>query len=107
MILASASDNVSERLMVYSPVKKIIGHAAQLSDISVGVLMGDCRSRDVAWVRFAIYWAARAQGLSFPWIGREVGGRDHTTVMHGYRRAEKLRQSDPVFKALCDELEAV
>jgi chromosomal replication initiator protein len=45
-------------------------------------------------------------GMSLPQIGRAIGDRDHTTVMHACRRAKALRETDPAFKALCDRLEA-
>ena len=31
---------------------------------------------------------------SLPEIGDAFGGRDHTTVLHGCRRIEELRQTD-------------
>ena len=31
-----------------------------------------------------------------PDIGEAFGGRDHTTVLHGYRKINELRNSDPV-----------
>ena len=31
---------------------------------------------------------------SLPEIGRRFGGRDHTTVMHGVKRIEELKQQD-------------
>ena len=40
--------------------------------------------------------------VSLPMIGRALGGRDHTTVMHGLRRA-KARQGHPAFKAWMDD----
>lgn len=33
--------------------------------------------------------------FSYPRIGRMMGGRDHTTIMHGVRTIEKLIQTDP------------
>ena len=32
---------------------------------------------------------------SYAQIGRLLGGRDHTTVIHGFRRIEALLDSDP------------
>jgi chromosomal replication initiator protein len=31
---------------------------------------------------------------SLPALGRRFGGRDHTTVLHGIRKIEKLIQTD-------------
>lgn len=42
------------------------------------------RDRRVVLARQAImYWSARLTMLSLPSIGRLMGGRDHTTVLHG------------------------
>ncbi|KKC27458.1 hypothetical protein WP12_03325 [Sphingomonas sp. SRS2] len=55
--------------------------------------------------RWAIMWAARKSiGLSTPQIGRRLGGRDHTTVIHGLRRAEALRASHLPFRELTNAL---
>lgn len=32
-------------------------------------------------------------GYSFPQIGRMLGGRDHTTIMHGYNKIKELIQT--------------
>ena len=32
---------------------------------------------------------------SLPEIGNAFGGRDHTTVIHAYRKVLELRESDP------------
>jgi chromosomal replication initiation ATPase DnaA len=42
------------------------------------------RSRQVVFARqFICYWCARTTTLSLPQIGRMMGGRDHTTILHG------------------------
>lgn len=42
------------------------------------------RQKDICFARqFVMYWAARLTSLSYPAIGRLMGGRDHTTVLHG------------------------
>ena len=33
--------------------------------------------------------------MSFPELGREFGGRDHTTVQHGVRKVEGELSKDP------------
>jgi len=37
-----------------------------------------------------------------PEIGRKFGKRDHTTIMHGVRKIDELRQSD---SQIADDLE--
>lgn len=41
--------------------------------------------------------------LSFPEIGARLGGRDHTTILHGVRQATLLYANDPTFAAKMDE----
>lgn len=38
-------------------------------------------------------------GRSLPVIGREFGGRDHTTVLHAVRKVAELSATDPAFAA--------
>ena len=53
------------------------------------------RSRDVARPRqVAMYLVKRLTSRSFPDIGKNFGGRDHTTVMHAVKNIEKLIQTD-------------
>lgn len=49
-------------------------------------LLGRDRSRRTARARMVLMWLAyRWTRLSKPRIGQRLGGRDHTTVVHGYR----------------------
>lgn len=48
------------------------------------------RSNDIAYPRqIAMYLCREVAKLSFPKIGEEFGNRDHSTVMHGYKKIEK------------------
>ncbi|MDI6026738.1 helix-turn-helix domain-containing protein [Corticibacterium sp. UT-5YL-CI-8] len=49
-------------------------------------LRSDRRNKEIVLARqFVIYWAARLTKLSYPAIGRFMGGRDHTTILHAKR----------------------
>jgi chromosomal replication initiator protein len=37
--------------------------------------------------------------MSLPEIGRRFGGRDHTTVLHGIKKVERMIKSDDAFAA--------
>jgi hypothetical protein len=58
-------------------------------------LESDRRTHAVVWPRQV--WAYLARILtpsSFPQIGRHLGGRDHTTVLHGYDKVKRLILTD-------------
>ena len=53
------------------------------------------RTRSVARPRqMAMALAKELTNHSLPEIGREFGGRDHTTVMHACKAINKLRESE-------------
>lgn len=43
----------------------------------------------------AMYLSKKLTGQSLPQIGREFGGKHHTTVLHAVRKIERLRKEDP------------
>jgi len=55
-----------------------------------------------------MYLARELTDQSLPAIGREFGGRDHTTVMHACRRASERIATDTdarrAVENLCDRL---
>ena len=82
----------SERKVTIEEIQRKVGehYAVRLSD-----LIGPKRQRPIARPRqVAMYLAKQMTSRSLPEIGRRFGGRDHTTVMHGVRRIEELRQTD-------------
>ena len=53
-------------------------------------LAGDKRSNDIAFPRqIAMYLCREVANMSFPQIGIDFGNRDHSTVMHAYKKIEK------------------
>lgn len=53
-------------------------------------LVGDKRSNDVAYPRqIAMYLCREVANMTFPQIGIDFGKRDHSTVMHAYRKIDK------------------
>ena len=63
---------------------------AAIRGVSLADLRSPSRQRAVAWPRQELMWALRCTaGWSLPRIGRYLGGRDHTTVLHGIRAHAK------------------
>ncbi len=52
-------------------------------------------SRPAAW---AVYLARHYARQGYEEIGRYLGGRDHTTILHSCRQAGKMLQSDPAVR---------
>jgi chromosomal replication initiator protein len=63
--------------------------------LTPGELISPARTARIAWPRqLAMYLARELSGQSLPAIGREFGGRDHTTVMHACKRAGERIATD-------------
>lgn len=63
------------------------------------------RSKNVVYPRhLAIFLSREMTSLSFPEIGEQFGGRDHTTILHAYEKIKKDVKKDLKFKSLVDKL---
>ena len=70
--------------------KEIIESVAKFYDISYKEIIGSSRKKELVWPRqIAIYLIREELNTSYPTIGQELGGRDHTTAMHAYSKIEK------------------
>jgi chromosomal replication initiator protein len=80
------------RLVSIENIQKTV---ADYFKIRVGDLLSKRRSRSIARPRqIAMALAKELTNHSLPEIGDAFGGRDHTTVLHGCRRIESLRETD-------------
>jgi chromosomal replication initiator protein len=70
-------------------IRELIAETAEKHNIPTKALTGHNRRKGVIWPRFEIMWRARNE-LNAPLalIGHVLGGRDHTTIMHGIKRYE-------------------
>ena len=68
---------------------------AELFRMSVAELKGSNSTRAVVIPRqIAMYLAKQMTEASLPEIGREFGGKHHTTVMHSIAKIDELRRTD-------------
>lgn len=73
--------------------------------MTVEELKSKSNSRAIAVPRqVAMYLCKRLTNHSFPEIGREFGGKHHTTVMHSVEKIESLTRDDRVFHKGVSEL---
>ena len=83
---------LQDRLVSIENIQKTV---ADYFKIRVGDLLSKKRSRSIARPRqFAMALSKELTNHSLPEIGDAFGGRDHTTVLHGCRRIESLRETD-------------
>lgn len=73
--------------------------------VSAEDLLSSARSARIAWPRqVAMYLAREITSESLPAIGRHFGGRDHTTVLHAWRRTGERISADASLRAAVDDL---
>ena len=73
----------------------ILDAVAQVTRVPPEALTSPRREKQVAYARhLAMYLMRDVAQQSYAQIGRLLGGRDHTTVLHGFRRIEKLLETD-------------
>ena len=73
--------------------------------LSLPQLRSKNNSRPVAYPRqIAMYLAKELTTASLPQIGREFGGKHHTTVLHSINKISELRQSDRDLNRLLNKL---
>ena len=76
-------------------VETIQKQVADYYNMKVSDLLSKRRNRTVARPRqIAMCLAKEFTKYSLPDIGEKFGGRDHTTVLHAYRRINELRESN-------------
>ncbi len=81
--------------------------ACEQFGISSEELVSHGRATRVAWPRqVAMYLARELTRESLPAIGREFGGRDHTTVLHAWRRTNERMSTDAHHRTAVEELRA-
>lgn len=82
-----------DKMVSINNIKKTV---AQYYNIRVSDIDSQRRTRSLARPRqMAMALAKELTNQSLPEIGKEFGGRDHTTVLHAQRKVAELRDSDP------------
>jgi chromosomal replication initiator protein len=70
--------------------KHIIDVVANFFDVDIKDLTGKSRKKELVYPRQIIMFLMRNEiNSSYPTIGNELGGRDHTTAMHAFNKITK------------------
>lgn len=81
--------------------------ACDVGALKMDVLMGPSRKGRIPRMRHACYLIAKESGYSYPQIGKFFGGRDHSTIINGVKRAEDLCAHRPEYKAIVERIRAL
>lgn len=83
----------------------ILAAVAERYAVTSEDLLSKKRTRDLTLPRqIAMYMIRDMTSLSTTAIGSELGGRDHTTVMHGCDQIARMLQADPTLRKNLDDL---
>jgi chromosomal replication initiator protein len=88
-------------------IKRIQELVSERFGLSLDELCGDKRSQNIVYPRqVAMYLSRELTDSSLPKIGKEFGGRDHTTVIHATSKIARLIREDRSVYNLVQELTA-
>ena len=75
--------------------KQLIDLVSDFYNLSIDELLGKSREKRLAFPRQIIMFLLREElRFSYPLIGQELGGRDHTTAMHAYEKIGRVIEAD-------------
>lgn len=89
--------------------REIITTVSKYFDVAIEDLLGKSREKRLSFPRQIIMYLLRAElEMSFPNIGQELGGRDHTTAIHADSKIKKELETDLKLKQdielICQQL---
>lgn len=91
-----------ERVISIDYIQEVV---AKYFGIDIKDLKSSKKSNDIVFPRqIAMYLCRTVASASFPKIGDEFGKRDHTTVMHAYKKIDKEMKSNPNTKLIVDNV---
>ena len=100
----SINDIVSKKEKVIS-IEYIQEVISKYFGVDVKDLKSSKKSNDIVFPRqIAMYLCRVMTNASFPKIGDEFGRRDHTTVMHAYKKIDKELKTNPNTKLIVDNV---
>jgi chromosomal replication initiator protein len=85
--------------------KNLIQTVASYFDVTVADMLGSCREKRLAFPRQIIMFLMREElRSSYPTIGNELGGRDHTTAMHAYDKIKRELENNTKLQQDLDQI---
>ena len=87
------------------PLRLLLNVASAAFGVPVNEMLSQRRCVALQPPRRAFVWLAKhTTYASYPTMAGYLGGRDHTTLMHAYKRALEMREEDAGFRAVTDAM---
>jgi chromosomal replication initiator protein len=100
--------DVPSRFVRQPQFREILAAVARHFRLPQKQLKSHSRRQSIVTARaIAIYLAREVAAATYEQIGRALGGRDHTTIIHNYRKIERERSQDPDIQEAIEELTRV
>ena len=101
-VLQKTLKEKSKQVTVHNIQRAICDHF----DVKISELKSKRRTKNLALARqVAMYLCRKFTATSYPAIGAEFGGRDHSTVIHASKTIARKTSTDPQIKAAVERLE--
>lgn len=98
-------DVMTEVQPVPVTVEHVITDVSHIFNVSAEEMRSKNRNSQVSTARqVAMYVISKVTDLSYTSIGKEFGGRDHSTVVYATNKVKKVMQSDPAYRATVEDL---
>lgn len=79
--------------------KSLIAIITEYYNLSLKDILGACRKKNIVLPRqITMYLMREEMGSSYPVIGQEIGGRDHTTAMHACEKIDKQLEVNEILR---------
>lgn len=89
-------------------LKQILAVVARYYSLSQTALRSSDRRKSLVLARgVTVYLARKLTSLSYSQIGKGLGRRDHTTIMHAYRNTERMLTTNPTTQQSIEELQRI
>lgn len=96
-MLSDSSNSITPDLII-----KVV---AEYFFVSISDLLSSKRSQEIVYPRQIVMYLCRTlTDVSLGVIGKKLGKKDHTTVLHGYEKIQRLIDTDPSVKKDVEEL---
>jgi chromosomal replication initiator protein len=105
----SPATAASAQLTTKQPaIPEIVAVVARCCKVSRKLLKSASRKQSIVFARsVAIYLARNLTDASYEQIGKTLGGRDHTTIMHSYQKIDRDRLQNATTQQTLDELSRI